>query len=277
MENDPQKYQIIHPPKPPDYLDKIRVEIERYRKHCKMVTAAFLETHGKRHEHRGYDYTFTHYKTPNEFITVVCPTHGPFRLLASAFMEGEGCPVCDGVVSLQEHLGETAELPCPPSLSPRPNEPINDGLEFLKLTTSTFSERASRVHGGVYTYELVEYVNLDTPVVVTCPTHGYFEISPGAHLRGSLCPSCALAVRNVRSKYKSDCRAREGRYESNLWFVHHACIRHHSRYTYELIPDRPYHIQYIPVTCPYHGPFAVGAREHLKGVGCPVCKELDLI
>lgn len=174
-------------------MDTLRAQVWSRRAKYKEDTDAFLAIHGKQHEHRGYNYIVTHYQSLDEPLVIICPTHSLFVVLPSDFVMGRGCPVCDGTVKLVDHLKDIAILPCPPPLSPYPDEPINDGLEYLKLTTSTFSRQALRLHKGLYTYERTQYVHKATPVIISCPEHGDFRLSPYYHLKGSICPACRRA------------------------------------------------------------------------------------
>ena len=44
-----------------------------------------------------------------------------------------------------------------------------------KLTTEEFIKRAKEIHGDKYDYGLVNYINNDTKIKITCPIHGTFE------------------------------------------------------------------------------------------------------
>lgn len=55
-----------------------------------------------------------------------------------------------------------------------------------------FEEKARKVHGGKYSYCLVDYVNSKTKVTVFCPEHGPFDQIPNSHLNGSGCPKCGI-------------------------------------------------------------------------------------
>lgn len=59
-----------------------------------------------------------------------------------------------------------------------------------KLSTKEFIDKASIKHSGRYGYDFVNYVNSQTPVVITCPIHGNFEQKPAKHLLGQGCPKC---------------------------------------------------------------------------------------
>ena len=51
-----------------------------------------------------------------------------------------------------------------------------------KKTTEEFIADAHKVHGDKYRYDKVVYVNDRTKVIVTCPVHGDFPITPDAHI-----------------------------------------------------------------------------------------------
>jgi len=54
-----------------------------------------------------------------------------------------------------------------------------------KLTTETFIEKARAVHGDLYDYSKVVYVNTYTKVIIIDPEFGKFEQTPSNHLQGN--------------------------------------------------------------------------------------------
>ena len=58
-------------------------------------------------------------------------------------------------------------------------------------TTALFIQQAQDVHNGAYKYSTAEYINVNTKLLVTCPAHGNFSITPSNHLAGRGCPACA--------------------------------------------------------------------------------------
>lgn len=50
-----------------------------------------------------------------------------------------------------------------------------------KLNTKDFINKSKNIHGDIYDYSLVEYVNSKTEVKIICKEHGVFEISPNRH------------------------------------------------------------------------------------------------
>jgi len=54
-----------------------------------------------------------------------------------------------------------------------------------------FKRLGKEVHKGKYTYDLVEYVNAHTKVLITCPLHGEFLQKPSNHTAlANGCPIC---------------------------------------------------------------------------------------
>ena len=104
-----------------------------------------------------YDYSKVDYKTAQDFVTIICPEHGEFRIRACNHIQGHGCAKCS---------------------------------KNQKYTTDTFIEAAKKVHGDYYDYSESVYVNAKTKVRIICPKHGPFLQNPNNHLRGVRCPRC---------------------------------------------------------------------------------------
>lgn len=60
-----------------------------------------------------------------------------------------------------------------------------------RKTTEQFIADAVAVHGDKYDYSKVEYVTNRAKVIVVCPEHGAWDITPDNHLRGRGCPQCS--------------------------------------------------------------------------------------
>lgn len=58
-----------------------------------MDTEYFKEVAGKLH-HGKYDYSLVDYKGSQEYVTIICPTHGEFQQVACQHLTGSGCPIC---------------------------------------------------------------------------------------------------------------------------------------------------------------------------------------
>ena len=60
-----------------------------------------------------------------------------------------------------------------------------------KLTKEEFMERCMKIHHNRnYDYSKVEYKNTTTKVIIICPIHNEFQITPHQLLKGSGCQKC---------------------------------------------------------------------------------------
>lgn len=61
-----------------------------------------------------------------------------------------------------------------------------------KQTLEEFIKKSNIAHNFKYNYDKSIYINKQTKVIVICPEHGDFEVTPGAHyILKSGCPECA--------------------------------------------------------------------------------------
>lgn len=180
-----------------------------------------------------YGYELTEYVDRNTFITITCPVHGPIKVNPYTHIRlGTGCMKC---------ANDKTKKTC-------------------ALTTERFIERAKEYIGSHYDYSRVEYKNAHTPVTIGCPIHGWFTKLPmeiQQQRRG--CPKCALE--------KRDDKRRTGISD----FIRRSNIIHHNKYNY----DKAIYINQqtnVTISCPKHGDFSQRPLDHLRGKGCPLCK-----
>ena len=64
-----------------------------------------------------------------------------------------------------------------------------------KLTTEKFIANAVKVHGSRFNYDKVVYQGKLSSIVVTCPEHGDYSVSPTVHLQGRNPRCCMYASR----------------------------------------------------------------------------------
>lgn len=57
-------------------------------------------------------------------------------------------------------------------------------------STSEIIEKFKEVHGDLYLYDKVKYINTDTKVEIGCKVHGYFKQTPHGHLQKDGCSRC---------------------------------------------------------------------------------------
>ena len=121
---------------------------------------------------------------------------------------------------------------------------------FNKIN-SDFIEDANLIHNNKYDYSKVLYLNNKTKVYIICKEHGLFEQIPNAHLSGKGCPVCKKS--NIESIIKRANTIHNNKYDYNKLFYINARTK-------------------VDIICPKHGLFKQLCNNHLKGMGCPVCK-----
>lgn len=131
----------------------------------KLTTEEFIQRAKKIHGDK-YDYSESEYKSTDEDVIVIChekdefgEEHGRFKVTPHAHIGSmhSGCPKCSG--------------------------------KFRK-DTDYFIRQAKRIHGDKYIYAKTQYVKALEDVIITCPIHGDFQLTPNEHLNGRGCPLC---------------------------------------------------------------------------------------
>lgn len=131
---------------------------------------------------------------------------------------------------------------------------------FLKSNTQEFIQKAIKIHGSRYDYSKVNYVKASEKVEIICPIHGSFYQRPNDHLSGYGCIKCA----NDKMHYE--------RVKNIDTFIEESNIIHNNKYDYSKINYYNAHTK-VCIICPKHGEFWQTPASHLKGSGCPICKE----
>lgn len=170
-----------------------------------------------------YEYNDVIYINRRTKINIICPLHGRFTITPMSLLEGHGCKQCSKTKLREKYF----------------------------LGRSNFISRAILIHPE-YDYSNIEYVNIQTKVCVTCPTHGDFYIRPECLLRGQ---GCAYCSGHAKSNTKD--------------FISKAKLIHP-----EYIYDKVEYINSstkITITCPKHGDFLIRPSSVLQGYGCPKC------
>lgn len=169
---------------------------------------------------------FIDYESPSK-VTVKCKTCNNIRITNSNNILRFGCKHCASMESNRDRI----------------------------LTNEEFIKRAQDVHNDTYTYDKVQYVNWNTPVIITCKNHGDFLQAPGKHLAGHGCPKC------------------KGRNWTKEDFISASKEVHGNKYDYsKVIFNRK--IDKVEIVCPKHGSFWQLPAVHIAmGCGCPICNE----
>lgn len=130
----------------------------------------------------------------------------------------------------------------------------------LRSNTEEFVEKAREIHGDKYSYEKAVYVGCTKPLVIICPAHGEFLMSPHKHISGKQgCPECGKLVRAAKRN-------------KGAQFVERAKAIHGDKYDYSLVnyktcKDR---VEIICNKCGKH--FTQTPDNHINlQRGCPFC------
>ena len=127
----------------------------------RRTTEQFIEKAIKVHGDL-YEYFKVDYKDGRSKVIITCKIHGDYYQTPNTHLNGHGCQKC-AVISMASKATKTTEH---------------------------FIEEAKKVHRGKYTYEKTEYIRGSDKIIITCPTHSYFQQAPNNHLVGQGCPLC---------------------------------------------------------------------------------------
>lgn len=156
------------------------------------------------------------------------------------------------ISTLQEKLNNRADLMA--FVKPDKLLPAVEQEQFLVAAREKYGDR--------YDYTKVNYRGENNSVLIGCPEHGYFSITPKMFLQGDSeqpkigCPHCASEM------------------SFGQQFLKKARAVHGTEYEYSCLPKKPSDIIYIK--CKEHGFFPQRADVHITGSGCPYCKGYNL-
>lgn len=125
----------------------------------------------------------------------------------------------------------------------------------IKNTFKTIEERFHKVHNHKYSYEHSVFKGVDHKIIVTCPTHGNWEILPTNHLAGCGCLLCY----------------QESLPKGTDKFIEDAKRTHGNKFDYSKVEYINTHSK-VELTCNTCGySFKQNAKSHILGSGCPSC------
>ncbi len=199
----------------------------------KINMIKFIEKtkHVKYAKHTKYDYSKV--DLTDKKISIICPDHGLFKQTTKSHLSGSGCPKCGSnnltlsdfitraeaihkkrydyskviynkmsekvIINCSEH-GDFEQLPI--------NHLAGSGCPDCgktSLTISEFINKSNKIHNNYYKYNKVNYINLHTKVIITCPEHGDFKIRPTNHIYSKNgCPICNSSKGELKTKNSLD-------------------------------------------------------------------------
>lgn len=189
-----------------------------------------------------YDYSKVNYVHSKKKVCIICPEHGEFWQTPYCHIQGQGCPQCG---KIRRRKNKT-------------------------YTTEEFIDKAKQIHGDKYDYSLVKYERSNKKVCIICPEHGEFWQVPSYHLHGNGCIKCGLEKSSGSHKL------------TTKDFVERARKIHGDKYDYsKTIYNNMFNK--VDIICHVkkrngeeHGVFLQEPHNHLKGNGCPICRNSSL-
>jgi hypothetical protein len=248
----------------------------------KQTNSEFIEKakliHGEK-----YEYSLVEYINSSIKVKIICPTHGVFEQIPNNHLsKKQGCGKCDGKhkttedfinevktvhgnrynYSLVNYINNKTKIKiiCPEHgvFEQEANAHLMGRNCFKCMdtskTTEEFVNETKLVHGEKYCYSLVNYINNKTKVKIICSIHGEFEQEPSSHLKGSGCPKC-FGMGKTSEEYINEC-----------------ILVHGNKYDYSLVEYNGV-FKKVKIICKKHGVFEQMSDKHMKGCGCPICRE----
>lgn len=200
----------------------------------KFISRA-IEAHGELYSYNEVEYVNAHQK-----VKIICLDHGPFFQHPLSHVKGAGCPTCAGTGTKHN---------------------LNEVITAFK-----------KIHGNAYSYELVEYVNNSTPVILVCDIHGGFKLTPHKHKSGRGCQKCSK-VKSVKKMSVTKTGKSSTTKLKLEEFLSRAKSFHGDKFDYGLVDMSGGIRSKVKIICPDHGEFIQNAEKHLMGRSCPHCKK----
>ena len=191
----------------------------------------FLAAHGNK-----YTYDSAVYLDAKTNIKIYCNScKAYFEQTPSRHKQGQGCRTCATKINADRQ----------------------------RYTIEDFLEKSKRIHGDKFDYSKSIYTANSSKLIVICPFHGEFNVSPSGHWSSKTgCPDCGVEqIWKTRSDEKM----------STEKFITLAQERFEDKYDYSLVnvsnnKDRPV------IICDIHGPVEHDLWNFLKSpTGCSKC------
>lgn len=125
-----------------------------------------------------------------------------------------------------------------------------------KVTTDSFIKRAREVHGDLYDYSRVDYINSRTKVLIVDPEYGEFWQAPADHTSGKGSPQRAIEERAKKRRLGVD------------GFVEKARKVHGNLYDYSKVVYKNNSTK-VCIIDPEYGEFLMAPDDHLNGQNHP--------
>lgn len=256
-------------------------------------TKEFIEKARKVHGDK-YDYSKVEYVNAYTKICIICTKHGEFYQTPHTHLRGSGCKNCGleylskirriSSVTTEDFINKSIKIhgdkynyskvkyincntkvkiicPIHGEFYQTPQSHLRGSgcpkCCGLNKTTEEFIEKAILVHGDKYDYSKTEYKGSITKVCIICPKHGEFWQKPNDHLHGEGCKECSK------------------KYKTTEEFIEESKSIHGDKYDYSKV-NYINSNEKVCIICPKHGEFWQTPHSHLRGRGCPKCRQSHL-
>ena len=177
-----------------------------------------------------YNYSKLNYISCYDKVVIICKIHGEFLQQPASHIQGNGCKKC--------------------------------GTENAQLkqadNTETFIKKAVKIHGDIYNYSKLNYINTNKKIIIICEKHGDFLQQPNNHLQGQGCNKCGTENAHLKQT------------DNTETFIKKAVKIHGDKYNYSKV-NYIKSVENVIITCKIHGDFYQIPSTHLSGCGCSKC------
>lgn len=133
-----------------------------------------------------YRYDKVNYISQKKKVIIICNIHGDVEKHPHILLKGFGCSKCES--------------------------------KNYKINTGIFIDSAVNIHGNLFKYDYVSYLNDNTSVKIVCNIHVIFEQTPNIHLSVHGCIFCS-----GRYKYTTE------------EFIKKSILTHGMKYDYSMV------------------------------------------
>lgn len=226
-----------------------KCNLERFAKNQTSNSEEFIEKAEKLNVNNLDDFSLVNYKKSNILVDIICHKvgfdgieHGLYKITPNSYLNGRRCPKCKN-----EGISERQLLP------------QEEVIERLK---EVYKDRPW------YDFSNTVYKGRKNKIDIICHKkdkngneHGVFSIlAEHAIGRGDGCQKC---------KYENLSDSLSLTTEE---FIERAKSVHGDKWIYDDTEYNGYDVK-CKIKCPIHGYFFQNPSSHLKGQGCPLCKE----
>jgi len=189
----------------------------------------FIERSLEKHNDK-YDYSQVNYINSQTKIIIKCNTcKYIFEQLPNSHLQGCGCDRCARRIN----------------------------HENQKLTTNYIIIRATEVHGDIYDYSNINYVNSHTPIDINC----------------KICNNTFVQLYSNHINQKQGCPYCSGRYMDTDIFINRAKEIHNDEFNYDKIIYEKSNIPINIICNKTNKLFLQTPKSHLRGSKCPCCSK----